>query len=53
MKLLFGFIGVALAAAFLSSFAFKVREISMIVVVLIGLAMMAVDAWQARNESDT
>lgn len=50
MKMLLGFLGVALAVAFLSSFAFKVRELSLIVVVLIGVAMMAVDAWQSIGE---
>jgi hypothetical protein len=53
MKLLFGLLGAALAIAFLASFVVKVRDVSMIVVVLIGVAMMLVDLWQARNEPDT
>jgi hypothetical protein len=53
MKLLFGLLGAALMVAFLASFVVKVKEPAMIVVVLIGVAMMLVDLWQARNEADT
>jgi xanthosine utilization system XapX-like protein len=53
MKLLFGLIGAALMVAFLSSFVIKVKEPAMIAVVLIGLVMMLVDLWHARNEPDT
>lgn len=53
MKLLFGLIGAAVAIAFLASFAIKVRELPMIIVVLIGVVMMLVDLWQARNEADS
>lgn len=53
MKLLFGILGAALVIAFLGSIIWKVREISLVVVVLIGVALMAVDLWQARNEPDT
>lgn len=53
MKLLFGLIGAAMMIAFLASFVVKVRELPMIIVVLIGVAMMVVDLWQARNEPDS
>jgi galactitol-specific phosphotransferase system IIC component len=53
MKLLYGLIGAALMIAFLASFVVKVRDAAMIVVVLIGIVMMVVDLWQARNEADT
>ncbi len=53
MKLWFGLIGAAMMVAFLASFVIKVKEPAMIVVVLIGIAMMVVDLWQARNEEDT
>ena len=53
MKLLFGLLGAALMAAFLASIVIKIKEPAMIVVVLIGLVMMLVDLWQARNEPDT
>jgi hypothetical protein len=52
MKLFFGLIGAVLMIAFLASFVTKIREVAMIVVVLIGVAMMLVDLWQARNEPD-
>lgn len=53
MKLLFGLLGAAMMLAFLASFVIKVREPSMMVVVAIGIVMMLVDLWQARNEADT
>ena len=53
MKLVFGLIGAVLMIAFLSSFVIKVMEPAMIVVVVIGLAMMLVDLWHARDEADT
>lgn len=53
MKLAFGLIGAVLMIAFLSSFVIKVQEPAMIVVVLIGIVMMVIDLWQARNEADT
>lgn len=52
MKLLFGLFGAALAIAFLVSFVLKVQEPAMMIVVLIGVVMMLVDVWQARNEPD-
>jgi hypothetical protein len=53
MKLLFGLIGAAMMLAFLASFVIKVKEPSMMAVVAIGIAMMLVDLWHARNEADT
>lgn len=53
MKLLFGLIGAVLVIAFLGTIVIKVREPAMIIVVLIGVVMMLVDLWQARNEADT
>ncbi len=53
MKLLFGLLGAALMIAFLASFVIKVREPAMMIVVAIGVVMMLVDLWQARNEADT
>ena len=53
MKLVFGLIGAVLMIAFLSSFVIKVKEPAMIAVVLVGIVMMIVDLWQARNEADT
>ncbi|MBK6851878.1 MAG: hypothetical protein IPG93_09730 [Burkholderiales bacterium] len=53
MKLLFGLLGATLMISFLASFVIKVKEPAMIAVVLIGVAMMLIDLWQARNEPDT
>ena len=53
MKLWFGLVGAAMVIAFLASFVVKVREPAMIAVVLIGVAMMLFDLWQARNEPYT
>ena len=53
MKLAFGLLGAALMIAFLGSVVIKVREVSMIAVVVIGLVLMFVDLWHARNEPDS
>ena len=53
MKLIFGLIGAALMLAFLAGFVIKVREPAMFVVVAIGVVMMLIDLWNARNEADT
>jgi membrane-bound ClpP family serine protease len=53
VKLIFGLIGAAMMVAFLASFALKVMEPSMMVVIVIGLVMMVADLWQARDEADT
>ena len=53
MKLIFGLLGAGLMVAFLASFVIKVKEPAMIAVVLVGVAMMLVDLWQARNEEVT
>ena len=53
MKLLFGLLGAVMMVAFLASFILKVKEPSMMAVAAIGIVMMLVDLWQARNEADT
>lgn len=53
MKLLFGLVGAAMMLAFLASFVIKVKEPAMMTVVAIGIVMMFVDLWNARNEADT
>ena len=52
MKLLFGLMGAALVVAFLAAFILKVKEPAMTIVAVIGVVMMLVDLWQARNEAD-
>ena len=53
MKLIYGLVGAALMIAFLASFIVKVKEVAMIAVALIGIVLMCIDLWQARNEADT
>lgn len=53
MKIVFGAVAMVLLLAYLLPVVFKLKEISLGVVMLIGVAMMLVDAWQARNEEDT
>jgi mannose/fructose/N-acetylgalactosamine-specific phosphotransferase system component IIC len=53
MKLVFGLFGALLMIGFLASFVIKVKEISMIAVAVIGIVLMLIDLWQARNEADT
>lgn len=53
MKLIFGLLGAAMMVAFLLSLILKVKEVALIVVVMIGVVMMLVDLWNARNEADT
>jgi hypothetical protein len=53
MKLLFGMLGAVLMTVFLGSIVLKVKEPALVAVVLVGLLLMLVDLWQARNEKDT
>jgi xanthosine utilization system XapX-like protein len=53
MKLIYGLFGAGLLVAFLASFIVKVKEPAMMAVAAIGVIMMLVDLWQARNESDS
>lgn len=53
MKLIFGLLGAAMMVAFLLSLILKVKEVALVVVVMIGVVMMLVDLWNARNEADT
>ena len=52
MKLIFGLLGAAMVVAFLAAFVLKVKEPAMTTVAVIGVLMMLVDLWQARNEVD-
>lgn len=53
MKLWFGLVGAMMMIAFLASFVVKVKEPAMIAVTLMGVVMMVVDLWHARDETDT
>jgi xanthosine utilization system XapX-like protein len=52
LKLVFGLFGAAMVVAFLSAFILKVKEPAMTTVAVIGVVMMLIDLWQARNEKD-
>jgi xanthosine utilization system XapX-like protein len=52
MKLFFGLLGATMVVAFLAAFILKVKEPAMTIVAVIGVVMMLVDLWQARNEAD-
>lgn len=51
-KAIFGAIGVVLMTLFLGSIVVKLKEPALIIVVLIGLVLMAIDAWQSVRERD-
>jgi lipid-A-disaccharide synthase-like uncharacterized protein len=53
MKLVFGLFGAALAITFLAAFVLKIKDPAMIAVTAVGIVMMLIDLWQARNEEDT
>ena len=50
---MFGLIVAALMIAFLASLVIKVKEPALMAAVRVGLVMMVIDLWHARNESDT
>lgn len=52
LKLIFGLLGAVMVIAFLSAFILKVKEPAMTAVAALGVVMMLVDLWQARNEKD-
>ena len=52
LKLVFGLIAVVLALAYLGIMVFKLKEIALTVVILIGVAMMAYDLWESLREKD-
>lgn len=52
-KILAGIVAAALLVIFVGPVVVKLKEVSLILVVLIGLAMMIVDIWQAlRSKED-
>lgn len=51
-KIFASIVAAALLVIFVGPVVIKLKEISLGVVVLIGLAMMAVDTWQALKSKD-
>lgn len=52
IKIIAGIVSAALLVAFVSPVVIKLKEISLIAVVGIGLAMMIVDLWQSLKSKD-
>ncbi len=52
IKIFAGIVAVALIIAFLVPVVLKLKDISLGVVILIGLAMMLVDLWQSLQSKD-
>lgn len=51
-KILAGIVAAALLIVYVSPVALKLKEISLFLVVLIGLAMMIADIWQSLRAKD-
>jgi hypothetical protein len=51
-KIVAGIIGIALLTAFVGPVIYKLKEISLVVVALIGITMAIVDFWQALRSQD-
>lgn len=51
-KILFGVIGVVLMAGFLLPVVFKLKEVSLGIVIVIGLALMIIDMVQSLRSND-
>jgi cell division protein FtsW (lipid II flippase) len=51
-KILFGVIGVILMAAFLLPVVFKLKEVSLGIVIVLGLALMITDMVQSLRSND-
>ena len=52
IKIFAAIVAVALMLAFLSPVVFKLQEIALGVIILIGLVMMLVDLWQSLRSKD-
>lgn len=51
-KILFGVIGVVLMAAFLLPVVLKLKEVSLGIVIVLGLALMIIDMVQSLRSND-
>jgi hypothetical protein len=52
IKIISGIVAVTLMIAFLVPVVFKLKDISLGVVILIGLGLMLVDLWQSLQSKD-
>ena len=53
LKLVLGLIAVVLVLTFLGTIVFKLKEVSLAIVVLAGVAMMVYDLWESLREKDS
>ena len=51
-KIFAGIVAMLLAIAYLAAPVIKLKDVALGIVVLIGLAMMAVDLWQSMKSKD-
>lgn len=52
LKAIFGILAMLLMLAFLGSIYFKLKQVALGAVILIGVAMMLVEWWQSLKEKD-
>ncbi len=52
IKIFAAIVAVALMLAFLSPVVFKLKDIALGVIILIGIAMMLIDLWQSLQSED-
>jgi hypothetical protein len=52
IKIFAGIVAIVLMIAFLSPVVFKLKDISLGVVILIGITMMLIDLWQSLQSED-
>jgi hypothetical protein len=52
IKIFAGIVAVALMIAYLSPVVFKLKDVPLGVIILIGLGMMLVDLWQSLQSED-
>ncbi len=52
VKLFSAVVAIALVLSFVGAIVFKLKEVSLAVVALIGIGMMLVDLWQSLRKGD-
>lgn len=52
IKIVVAIVAVALMLTFLSPVVFKLKEVALGVIIVIGIAMMLVDLWQSLQSKD-
>ena len=52
IKLLAGFVAVVLMVAYVTPLVFKMKDVPLAIVILIGLVTMLVDLWQSLGKSE-